>query len=143
MAAVPEPYGAFRFVVEIAGIETMTGFTEVSGLGNETSVIEYRSGREQRTRKLAGRHSHSNIVLKRGLTADSSLWAWRKQVLDGVTDRRAGSIIVLDAENTEVVRYNFFEAWPVRWEGPALNAGGNEIAVETLEIAHEGIELAL
>ncbi len=68
MAETDDPYQAFRFVVEIADIETLTGFTEVSGLGNETAVIEYRSGGQQRTRKIPGRHSHQNIVLKRGLT---------------------------------------------------------------------------
>jgi phage tail-like protein len=142
MAETPGPYGAFRFVVEINGIES-AGFTEVSGLGNDTAVIEYRSGSDRRTRKIPGRHSYQNIVLKRGLTSDASLWAWRKQVLDGVTDRRSGSIIVLDAENQEVVRYNFYEGWPARWEGPTLNSTNNEVAIETLEIAHEGIELAL
>ncbi len=142
MAETDDPYQAFRFVVEIADIDTLTGFTEVSGLGNETAVIEYRSGGQQRTRKIPGRHSHQNIVLKRGLTPDRALWAWRKNLLDGLVDRRSGSIIVLNAELEQVVRYNFFEAWPVRWEGPSLNATGNEIAIETLELAHEGIELA-
>lgn len=143
MAEAHEPYGAFRFVVEVDGIDTATGFTEVSGLGNETAVIEYRSGSDGRTRKIPGRHSHQNIVLKRGLTSDVSLWAWRKQVLDGVTDRRSGSIIVFNARNEEVVRYNFLRGWPVRWEGPTFNSTTNEVAIETLEIAHEGVELAL
>lgn len=142
MAETSEPFGDFRFLVEISGIDGAMAFTEVSGLGNETSVIEYRRGSDLRTRKIPGRHRHHNIVLKRGLTADDSLWTWRKLILDGVADRRNGSIIVLDARNEEVVRYNFYEGWPARWEGPTLNSSGGDIAVETLEIAHEGIELS-
>ena len=136
-----DPNGAYRFNVYIDGIETTTGFSEVSGLGNETEVIEYRAGSQSRTLKIPGRHVHANIVLKRGLTSDGSLWAWRKQILDGVPDRRSGSITVFDDAGQQVARYNFYEAWPVRWEGPTLNAAVSEVAIETLELAHEGLEL--
>lgn len=138
-----DPYGRFNFLLEIDG-ETKAGFTEVSGLNTETSVIEYREGNERTSsvRKLPGLTKYSNIVLKRGITRDRSLWDWRKTVIDGATRRVDGAIILLDESRQEVVRWNFRAAWPSKWEGPVLNAKSNEVAIETLEIAHEGFDLA-
>ena len=84
---------------------------------------------------------YSNIVLKRGITADTSLWNWRKTVIDGSVQRANGSVILLDASRNPVLRWNFRNAWPCKWEGPALSAKSNEVAIETLELAHEGFEL--
>ena len=92
-------------------------------------------------RKLPGLTTYANIVLKRGLTRDLSLWNWRQSVVNGQTDRRSGTIVLLDESRKQVLRWRFAEGWPVKWEGPALNAQANEIAIETLEIAHEGLEL--
>jgi phage tail-like protein len=114
----------------------------VSGLESETVVVEYRTGAESnRVRKLPGLTKYANIVLKRGLTRDLSLWNWRQSVVNGKTDRRSGSIILLDESRKQVLRWHFVEGWPVKWEGPALDATANEVAIETLEIAHEGLEL--
>ena len=114
----------------------------MSGLESETAVIEYRTGAEAtRVRKLPGLTKYANIVLKRGMTQDTSLWGWRQQIANGKADRRSGSIILLDQSGNEVHRWNFVEGWPAKIEGPALNARANEIAIETLEIAHEGLEL--
>jgi phage tail-like protein len=137
-----DPYKAFNFLVEIDGI-ARAGFSEVSGLASETDVIEYRVGSESNTaRKLPGLTKYANIVLRRGVTQDADLWNWRKTVVDGNVDRRNGSIILLDDDRTEVVRWNFFSGWISKWEGPALNASGNEVAIETIEIAHEGLQRA-
>ena len=86
--------------------------------------------------------TYANIVLRRGITQDKELWQWRKTVVDGKAERRNGSIVVLDDDGTEVVRWNFVNAWICKWEGPALNAQSNEVAIESIEIAHEGLELA-
>lgn len=138
-----DPYGRFNFLLEIDG-ETKAGFTEVSGLNTETSVIEYREGNERTSsvRKLPGLTKYSNIVLKRGITRDRSLWDWRKTVIDGATRRVDGAIILLDESRQEVVRWNFRAGWPSKWEGPVLDAKSSEVAIETLEIAHEGFDLA-
>jgi phage tail-like protein len=137
-----DPYKAFNFLVEIDGI-ARAGFSEVSGLESETAVIEYRVGSESNTvRKLPGLTKHANIVLRRGITQDADLWNWRKTVEEGKVDRRNGSIILLDDDRSEVLRWNFFNGWISKWEGPALNASGNEVAIETVEIAHEGLERA-
>jgi len=136
-----DPYGNFNFLVEIDGI-VKAGFSEVSGLTAEINVIEYREGGDPITvRKLAGLRKYSNIVLKRGLTQDLALWNWFSNVAKGNVQRAAGSIILLDAARNPVLRWKFVQGWPCKWEGPHLNAKSNEIAIEELEIAHEGIEL--
>jgi phage tail-like protein len=137
-----DPYGRFNFLLEIEGV-TEAGFSEVSGIVNETEVIEYREGGDKvnSPRKLPGLTKYSNLTLKRGVTADNSLWNWRKTVIDGAVERRNGSIILLDASRAEILRWNFFNGWPCKWEGPTLNAKSNEVAIETLEIAHERLEL--
>jgi phage tail-like protein len=137
-----DPYKAFNFRVEIDGI-ARAAFSEVGGLESETAVIEYRVGGEPHTvRKLPGLTKYANLVLRRGITNDAELWNWRQSAVQGNVDRRNGSIILLDDDGTEVVRWNFFHGWISKWEGPALNAKANEVAIETIEIAHEGIELA-
>jgi phage tail-like protein len=137
-----DPYKAFNFRVEIDGV-ARAAFREVGGLESETAVIEYRVGGEPTTvRKLPGLTKYANIVLRRGITQDAELWNWRQTVVQGNVDRRNGSVILLDDDGTEVLRWNFFHGWIAKWEGPALNAQANEVAIETIEIAHEGLELA-
>jgi phage tail-like protein len=138
-----DPYAAFNFLVEIDGI-TKAGFSEVSGLDSETDIIEYRTGddKDLTATKLPGRTKYSNITLKRGFTDDASLWEWRKKVTDGKIERKNGSIILLNEAREEKIRWNFREGWPSKWIGPDLKADGNEVAIETLEIAHEGVEKA-
>ena len=137
-----DPFGAFNFLVEIDGV-MKGGFSEVSGLDAEIEPIEYRTGEEDITvRKIPGLKKFSNITLKRGLTTDRSLWDWMKKGLDGKVMRTAMSITLLDETRQPVLRWNVREAWPCKWEGPELSAKGSEISIETLEICHEGIELA-
>jgi len=142
MADRIDPYAQYNFLVEIDGL-TVAGFTEVGGLTLESDVIEYREGSDTATvRKLPGLRKYSNITLKRGYTQNVELWDWRKTVIDGKTQRKSGSIILLDEGRNEALRWNFSEGWPVKWEGPALNATANEAAIESLELAVEGVELA-
>ncbi len=136
-----DPYAQYNFLVEIDGV-TRAGFTEVGGLTTEQDAIDYRDGNETATvRKLPGLRKYSNITLKRGFTQDKELWQWRKTTIDGLTERRSGSIVLLDEARNEVLRWNFSEGWIIKWEGPALKATANEIAIESLEIVHEGLEL--
>lgn len=136
-----DPYAGFNFLIEIDGV-TAGAFSECSGLSTDTDPIEYRAGSDENTvRKLAGLKKFSNITLKRGLTQNMELWGWRKTVLDGFTERKAGMITLLNEAREPALKWSFKEGWPTKWEGPSLNATGNEVTVETLEIAHEGLEI--
>jgi phage tail-like protein len=136
-----DPYAAFNFVIEIDGLPK-AGFSECTGLSTESDVIEYRTGAEPPTvRKIPGLDKYSNIVFKRGYTASKDLWQWRKQTIDGKTQRRSGTIVLQDEGRKDALRWNFREAWPKKWDGPAFNAKTNEVAIEVLEIAHEGLTL--
>jgi len=136
-----DPFANYDFLVEIEGITT-AGFSECYGLAAEVDVIEYREGGDIHTvRKIPGLARYSPIVLKRGISQDKSLWTWFQQVLNGQVQRLSGAIVLLDSGRREVVRWNFRAGWPSRWEGPWLRGKGNDIAIETLEIQHEGLEL--
>src|SRR3954447_12292865 len=136
-----DPYSQFNFVIEIDGIPA-GAFSEAGGLDTEQDTIEYREGNEEPTvRKLPGLRKYPVITLKRGFTQDRSLWDWRKTVMDGRTERKSGSIVLFNEAREEALRWNFREGWPSKLQGPALNAKTNETAIETLEIAHEGLEL--
>ena len=142
-----DPYSSLNFNVSIQGVlddgqSVRASFAEVSGLEVEVTPIEYRNGSEEITvRKIPGLKKFTNIVLKRGITGDLTLWRWFKTVLDGQTQRANGTIILLDEGREEVMRWNFRRGWPCKLTGPALKAKGNEIAIETLEICHEGLEI--
>jgi len=137
-----DPYMNYNFLVEIDGV-TQAGFQEVSGLDATTDPVEYREGGENTTvRKLPGKTTYSDISLKWGLTDSDEMWKWREDFIKGRIERMNGSIIVLDDEGNERVRWNFFNAWPSKWEGPTFDAKANDIAIETLTIAHERIERA-
>jgi phage tail-like protein len=138
-----DPYRVYNFLVEIDGI-TRAGFRECSGLDSSQDPIEYREGNEKSlsARKLPGMVKFSNITLKWGITDDAELWEWREKAVVGKVERRNFSIVLLDDAHEEKVRWNFREGWPTKWTGPSFNATGAEIAIETLEIAHEGVKKA-
>ena len=75
-----------------------------------------------------------------GVTHSEELWEWRKSVIDGQFERSSVSIVLLDHSRSEVARWNLYETWPCRWEGPEFNAKTSEVAVESIELCHEGIE---
>jgi phage tail-like protein len=135
-----DPFRNFNFLVELDGI-AQASFSECTGLGSTTEVIENREGGDNVTvRKLPGKTTYSDISLKWGMTDSIELWTWRQQIVDGVVVRKNGSIVVFDLSNkTEVARWNFLRAWPTRWDGPPFNARGAEMAVNTLVLAHEGL----
>ena len=139
---VKDPHGGFRFTVEIDGI-VRAAFKECTGFGSDVEVKEYREGGDNTTvRKLPGMTKHSNIVLKWGLADDRDLYDWHRDAVNGKVQRRNGSIVLLDRQGQERMRWNFVNAWPSKWDGPDFNAEGNDIAIETLELAHEGVTRA-
>lgn len=137
-----DPYRNFDFIVELDGI-AQAGFSDCSGFGASTDPIEYREGGfENATRKLPGLTKYNNITLKWGITDSIELYNWYRDVVKGKIIRRTGSIVLKDLEGNEKVRWNFSEAWPTKWTGPTFAAKGNEVAIETLELAVERIERA-
>jgi len=138
-----DPFRGYNFRVEINGIQK-AGFREVGGLDATSDPILYREGNERvyTERKLPGQVKYSNITLKWGITDDHTLWDWRKKVIDGKTERQTGSIVLVDEAGNDKLRWNFVNGWPCKWTGPSFNAVNNEVAVESLEIAHEGVALA-
>ncbi len=132
---------AFRFQVEVDSV-TIAAFKTMSGLSTKQDVVEFKLGGDKSIRRRPGRVSFNNITLERGFSTDKSLADWRQAIVDGKDDRRSGAIVYLNADGSEALRYNFFRAWPVNWEGPSLTAGGSDTAVEKLELAVEWIEAA-
>jgi len=132
-----DPFRGYNFKLEIDGI-SRNGFRECTGLEATSDPIE----KVFTPRKLPGQTKYSNITLKWGITDDHSLWDWRKKVIDGKTERKNGSVILMDESGEEKLRWNFVNAWPNKWSGPSFNATANEVAIETLEIAHEGVTKA-
>jgi len=132
--------GNFNFKVEIEGV-TQGAFRNVEGLDSETEVIEYQNGDDIVLRKRPGRTKYSNITLKRGYVTSPELWEWRKKVINGLIERKSGSIILLgDDSQKEWARYNFYEAWPCKWKGFTLDGKGTDVNVEEIELACEKIE---
>jgi phage tail-like protein len=139
---VTDPFVTYNFLVEIDGI-TRAAFQQASGFDSTIDVIEHREGGENTTaRKLPGLTKYSNITLKWGVTDDRELYDWHRQIVEGDMVRKNGSIVLLDRRGEEVARWNFVRAWPSKWDGPDLNAEGTDVAIEMLELAHEGIERA-
>ena len=137
-----DPFASFNFKLEIEGI-TVAGFSEVTGLNQESNVIDYREGQEPITpRKLPGLNKIGNITLKRGISPDLSVYNWRKTVTDGDIERRNASIVLHNEKHEEVVRWNLVNAWPSKYVGPDLKANANEVAIESVELTHEGVERA-
>lgn len=139
-----EGIGALRWYLEIDGITEGT-FKEVSGLDSENEVIEHRvtgKGGNLVVHKIPGALKWPNIVLRRGVTDDRKLHDWRKAIEDGKVEanRKNGSITLYSPENKAIAKYTFKKGWPCKFKGPALDAGKNEVAIEELEICHEGLE---
>ena len=134
-----DPFPAFRFEVQLTGLPA-AGFSECSGLTVEITPEEYAEGGQNSfMRKFPGRTKQTNIVLKRGIV-DRSLWDWFFDLTQGQVQFRDGTITVHDPSGSEEVMVWYFErAFPVKWTGPDLNASQNAVAVETLEICHQGL----
>jgi phage tail-like protein len=137
-----DPFNGYNFAVELEGITRM-GFKTCSGLDSTTSSSKYREGTDASLgqRELPGLLQHSNITLTRGITNDRALWDWRASVVKGETVRRTISIILRDNKGDEQMRWNIKNAWPTKWSGPSFDATSDAVAIESFELAHEGIEV--
>lgn len=137
------PLPVFHFTVEWGG--TRIGFSEVTGLTQENQAIEYRDGsfREYSSIKMPGLRKFSNITLKRGIVkADNDFFKWLSTTVLLTNVQRRDLVIALLNENHEpVMVWKVQNAFPVKVEGPQLKASGNEVAIESIELAHEGLEL--
>jgi len=135
-----DPFVNFNFWIEVDGI-IKAGFHEVSGLDSSIDIIEHREGGNITPGKYPGQVKYSNITLKKGVTNGRELYDWHRQWATGdpAAKRTTGSIILRDRQGNEKVRWNFTNAWPAKWTGPTLNAEGNDIAIESMELAHEGV----
>ncbi len=140
MADYPLP--AFHFQVQWGG--THLGFSEVSGLNIEHQVIEYRDGTmlEYSSKKMPGIAKYGNITLKRGVISDDNeFYAWLNNTKMHKPERRDLIISLLNENHEPVMTWKATNAFPVKIEGPALKASGNEVAIESVEIAHEGLTI--
>jgi phage tail-like protein len=136
------PYITSLFNIEIEGIQEAY-FKECSGLESETEVLSFEEGGvNDYIHKLPGRTKHANVVLKRGITDSGWLWDWYQKVARGKVERKNLSVVLYNSQGEEVKRWSFERAYPVKWSGPELKSDENSIAIEALEIAHEGMKLS-
>jgi conserved hypothetical phage tail region protein len=136
------PIPALHFQVSWGDSNNTVNFSEVSGLTLESEPIEYRGGADitMTVHKIPGLRKYGNVTLKRGLVAkENGFWEWWNTIQSGTVQRRTVTVSLLNEEHKPVMNWEIQQAWPVKVEGPSLNATGNEIAVETLEFAHEGM----
>jgi phage tail-like protein len=137
-----DPYRGFNFRVEIDNT-AVAGFRECSGLSFTTDPVEYREGTDVplHPRKLQGMRKFANLTLKQGFTDNQDLWKWYKNILNGVNDRRNGAVILQDEQHRDVLRWNFENGWICKYEGPAMNATANDVALQSVEICVEQVTL--
>jgi len=135
-----DPFLVFRFEIKLDDLPE-AGFSDCSGLQLETEIQDYaEGGLNTFMRKFPGRTKQTNITLKRGIV-DRQLWDWYYDLTQGKVKLRNGSIVVKDPSGGQVVMaWEFSRAFPAKWVGPELNASQNNVAVETLELCHEGLK---
>ena len=133
------PHGKFRYKVEIDGLDA-GGFSEVSGFDASIDVIEYREGDMVQTpMKIPGLKKYGNITLKQGLADSMVLYEWVIAGVNGAVDRKTITITLLDEEEAPAASWQVINAWPIKYTAPDFNATSSEIAIESIEIAHEGM----
>ena len=139
-----DPHRSFNFQVEIDGVP-LGAFSEASGLTAEGDAVDYREGtdRQLNVRKLTGLRKFTNITLKRGYTQDKSLWRWYGSTVAGRPDRRNVTIVLMNEAREPVLRWHAENAWVNKIEGPTFKASANEVAMESVEIVHEGLTLEM
>lgn len=136
-----DPYLSFRFKAEIDSL-LVSGFSEVTGLTFESEVETFREGGVNSSeRQLAGPTKFpSKLILKRGLADADALWSWYQDVRNGRITRKNVTIMLLNHAGEEKWRWVFRQACPVKWSGPDFRAGTAEVAFESIELVHQGLE---
>lgn len=146
-----DPYGSYYFALEISGSGgafEVAHFQECSGLKSSTAVFEIEEGGlNGRTHKRVGQSKWENIVLRYASSESTSLVEWRDKFLrdlftGGERTKWSGAILLKNNKGDVVRRYSFSNAWPVSWEGPSFNSGSSDLAVESIEIAHDGLKIS-
>jgi phage tail-like protein len=142
-AKQPRPANHFKLI--LGGNETVGVFREVSLGTSETDVVDHKFVDEQgkpSIRRVPGANKAGNITLKRGVDENLKLWEWRKKVIDGGVDaaRVDGTIQLIDYLGAPISTYSFKQGWPIKYDAGNLSATSNEVALEVVEIAHEGLE---
>ena len=139
-----DPYRSFNFRIEIDGV-TLASFSEVTGLATEGDAVPYREGADKvnLSRQLVGQRKVGPITMKLGITKNLELWNWYAAIAAGQPLRRNGTIVLQDEAHNDVLRFEFSNGWINKFEGPHLTASGNEVAIESVEIVHEGLQIAL
>ncbi len=134
----------YRYRVEISGL-VVAGFSEVSGLNQEIEVEEFQEGGVDFVHHLPKGIKHSNLILKRGLSTSDELRKWYHEVIKAIHYRKAIPkssdiyISIIGTTGEDEVRLHIKSAYPIKWSGPQLNAKGSDVAIETLELVHEGL----
>lgn len=144
------PYPAFRFLVSIEQVigdpkEPVAGFSDVSGLGVEVNLSEYRAGNSPllTPMKIPNTYKSDDVVLKRGLIGSGELFRWiRAYFVEGIIDPKSVTITIMDEHGSENgIELQLLSAVPKKWVGPTLvGKGGGEVAMEELHLAHHGID---
>ena len=123
------------------GKQVVAGFSSCTGLQINSEIYEYKEGGlNSYVHKFVTRTSHSNIVLKRGITFTNVLWKWHQNVASGKIVRKNGAVILQDDLGIPTAAWSFSNALPLRMSGPELDAMQSKTALETLELSHEGLE---
>ncbi|CAG7640830.1 phage tail protein [Paenibacillus allorhizosphaerae] len=134
-----DPFRKFRYKVSVGSKEA--GFSEVSGYDASIDVVEYREGNHVTTpRKLPGLTKYGNITLKWGATDSLDFYNWFKDCTNGTIKRETVAITAIDEKGQDIASWTVKEAWPTKYTAPDFNATASEVAIETLEIVHEGME---
>lgn len=149
------PLPAFNFVIAlldtsstataiaggIAGL-ALGGFSECSGLESSLETFDYlEGGLNDRVHRFPTRFSYGNITLRRGMSTDEQLWLWHQEFQQGKGKRRDGFIVLQNELRAPIKTWVFSRGMPVKWTGPSFNASTSELSIESLEIAHEKVEL--
>ncbi|MGB3419943.1 phage tail protein [Dolichospermum sp. FACHB-1091] len=134
-----DPYMAYNFAVEVGGV-VIGGFSEVSGLSSEINLESYQEGGVNGfVHQFPKNTTYPNLVFTRGLVNVDLFFIWYKATSEGIIEQKNGTIILLNSQRIPVLWWTFKKAYPVKWEGPTFNASGDEIAIERIELVHQGI----
>lgn len=135
----PDPYRVFNYLVEMNGVE-IGGFSDVAGVELKVETDDVREGGvNDFVHKIAKQSTYSNLTLKRGITDSTTLWDWCTRVVGGVVDRRSLTVVLLDQQGNDKWRWNFRDAFPVKWSVSELNGSSGTVAIESVEFAHHGM----
>jgi phage tail-like protein len=147
MATRDAPFGAYNFLVDLSdgtdNSQTIGGFSDVSGLGTEMTMMEYRNGNEKnnRVRKVPGLHKAADATFKRGIVGSKSFWEWIKATRTSSATQRNLTVTLLDEQRNPVMVWRLLNARPMKWTGPTLAAkSSSDVAMEELVVASEGFE---